>query len=34
MKSTPSFKAEGITTDQIISQILQDVPKDAVAVGA
>ena len=25
-------EAEGITTDQIISQILQDVPKDAVAV--
>ncbi len=27
-------EAEGITTDQIISQILQDVPKDAVAVNA
>ena len=25
-------EAEGITTDQIVSQILQDVPKDAVAV--
>jgi MoxR-like ATPase len=27
-------EAEGITTDQIISQILKDVPKDAVAVEA
>jgi hypothetical protein len=27
-------EAEGITTDQIISQILKDVPKDAAAVEA
>jgi len=27
-------EAEGITTDQIIGQILKDVPKDAAAVEA
>jgi MoxR-like ATPase len=27
-------EAEGITTDHILTQILQDVPKDAAAVAA
>ena len=27
-------EAEGITTDHIIAQILQDVPKDAAALAA